>query len=421
MTSDSIWTWTMPLGGFVVSFGIGMLIGVDRERRKESGAGRDAAGVRTFALVALLGTTVASFESVLLVAVFGAAIALLAGAAYLKSVDDDTGITTTVALVVVYVLGALAVRKPEFAAGIGVLVALLLASRSRLHEFARQRLTDQEVLDAILLAAAALIVLPLLPNRAIDQFGVVNPQVIWRLTVAVLLVNAFGYVAIRALGAGTGLPVAGFFGGFISSVVTIGTLGRRARADPGVLAPAIAGAALSSVATVLQLALVLAIANRDLLIRLSVALGAMAVVAAAYGGVFAYVAVRGVQPTQATAGRAFQPRYAIVFALTVTAFLLVCALLADRYGAYGATFGIALAGFADVHSASASAARLQASGILDESQATTALLLAVAANCATKGVVAWTAGGWRYLRAVGPGILLMLATFVLTAGLHTHT
>jgi uncharacterized membrane protein (DUF4010 family) len=408
---------TISLGGFVVALGVGLLIGADRERMKGSGPGRGPAGVRTFALMALLGATAATLQSPVLIAVFGAAAALLAAAAYLRTKGEDPGITTEVALVLTYALGALAIGKPELAAGLGVLVALLLASRSRLHDFIDQRLSDREELDGILLAAAALIVLPLLPDHAVDPYGVVNPQVIWRLTVAVLVVNAFGYVALRTLGPNAGLAAAGFFGGFISSAATIGTLGRRARAEPALARSSVAGAALSSVATVVLLALILAIANRELLARLAFALSLMGIVAALYGLLFFYMAARKPQPMHGVAGRAFQLGYAFIFALAVTVLLLVCAFLADRYGAAGATIGIALAGFGDAHSAAASAARLLATARLDESSAVTAMILAVSANSVTKIIVAFMTGGWPYARALGPGIILMLAAFSVSVWL----
>ena len=144
-------------------------------------------------------------------------------------------------------------------------------------------------------------------------------------------------------------------------------------------------------------------------------LGLMGLAAAGYGAFFAYIAARNAKHTYPMMGRAFQPRFAILFALMITAFLFIAAFLADRYGAQGATLGIALAGFADAHSASASAARLLATGSLNERAAVVAMILAVTTNSATKVIVAWKSGGGRYVRAVAPGILLMLAAFALGA------
>lgn len=406
-----------PAGGLLVALGVGLLIGVERERSAAAEGGRAAAGVRTFTLAALLGAAAALLDAPMLAVALGAGIALLATVSHLRTSGEDPGLTSEVALLVTFTLGVLALGQAQLAAALGVLVALLLASRSWLHELARRRLSDQELLDAILLAAAALIVLPLLPDRSVDPYGVLNPRVIWALTVVVLLINACGYLALRTLGAKIGLPVTGFVGGFVSSTATIGALGARARRAPAFLSPAIAGASLSSVATVVQLALVLLITSPALLARLAPGLALMGAVAVAYGALFTWRAAGDAAGAETLPGRAFQPRHALVFALTVTVAMLIGAFLADRFGAIGATFGIAFAGLADAHSASASAASLQTSGALTAGAALQAVLLAVSANALTKALVAWTSGGWSYARALWPGLVLMIAALWLGAAL----
>jgi uncharacterized membrane protein (DUF4010 family) len=407
------------LPGLAVALGIGLLIGVERERRKGQGVQRAAAGVRTFSLAALLGASAVLLGSPLIVAVLGAGIVALTMASYWRSRDSDPGLTTEVALILTFVLGALAPAHPQLAAGLGVLVALLLVSRSPLHDFVSHRLSDEEVRDAILLAAAALIVLPLLPDHAVDRYGVVNPQMIWRLTVLVLLINALGYIALRTLGPASGLALAGFFGGFVSSVATIAAMGSRARDQTSLRAAAVAGAALSSVATVVQLALVLAVANHQLLVRMIPPLLGAAAVSLAYGAAFAWRAARQAARDAPVTGRAFQPGRAIAVAVAITVTLFLAAVLADRYGALGATMGIAVAGFADAHSASASAASLAFTGILTPASAVLAIVLAVSANTLSKMVAALATGGWSYARALIPGLVLML--FALWGGAWVST
>lgn len=406
MSADGLAGW--PLGGLAVALGIGLLIGAERERSKGEGPARETAGVRTFALVALLGAVAAGLQSVALMIVLAAATALLVAAGYVRTRAQDPGLTTEIAVLLTFAL-----TRAQLAAGLGVLVALLLASRSWLHELLRRRLSDRELLDGMLIAAAALIVLPLLPDRAVDPYGVVNPQVIWRLTVVVLLLNAFGYVAVRTLGATTGLAAAGLFGGFVSSAATIAAMGSRARSQPELVRAAAAGAALSSVATVVQLAIVLGIVQPRLLIPLGPALAATGGVAIAYGGLLVFAATRERHAADVLPGRAFQPRHAIGFALTVTGVLLVAALLEHHFGSGGALLGIGLAGLADAHSASASAAGLTVSGRLTADVALTAVALAVSTNTLTKAVVAWIAGGSGFARAVWPGLALMLAALWL--------
>jgi uncharacterized membrane protein (DUF4010 family) len=406
---DDLAAWLDPqIAGIAVALGLGLLIGLERERSKGAGPSRAAAGIRTFTLVALLGALAAILDRPLLMAVLAAAIALLAAVSHFKATGDDPGLTLEVALLVTFALGLLAPARPLLAAGLGALVALLLASRGTLHEFVRNRLTDREVLDAILLAATVLLVVPLLPDRPIDPYGAVNLQLIGRLTVIVLLINATGYLAVRTLGTHRGLVLAGFFGGFVSSVATIAAMGDRARKHPEQRHAAIAAAALSSVATVVQLAVLLAVVAPAVLLELSVPLAVAGAAAIAYGGFYTYRAAWTDEPAQAMAGRAFRPRQALAFALTVTLVLGLSALLASEYGSAGASAGIAVAGFADVHAAGVSAAGLAATAGIGNVVAAALVLLAFTTNSLTKAFVAALSGGWSYFRAVVPGLALML-------------
>ena len=416
-----VWNPQAPLDspqimGMIVAFAAGLLIGVERERRKGDGPAREAAGVRTFTIVSLLGATAALFGSPVLVAVGAAAVGLLALGSYLRSAEGDPGLTTEVAMVMTYLVGALAMTAPQLAAGLGVLIALLLAARGPLHDLVRNRLTDREVLDALLLCGAALVVLPLMPDRAVDSLGILNPWVIWRLTVLVLAINAFGYVAQRALGARLGLPMAGFFGGFISSSATIAAMGTRTTERPASMDSCVAAAALSNIATVVQLVAVLSLVSVNLLQRMLPAFLAMGAVAVLFGIWSAYRAVKRSAATRdEIGGRAFQPRVALVFSVTVTALLYGAALLQDAYGTSGALIGIALGGFADTHSAAASAGALVARDAVTLPVGVWAVLLAVTTNTCTKLIVAGVTGGRRFLRELGPALVAMIAALWVAA------
>src|SRR5450755_4336264 len=140
----------------MVALSIGLLIGVERERRKGEGATRAPEGLRTFALIALLGGLSAQTgrsEVVVLAGLF-AIVAALAG--YWLGDRHDPGLTTEVAFLTTFVLGVLAQTQPALALGVGVGVAMILAAREPLHHFVQSVLTKQELLDGIVLAAAAL-------------------------------------------------------------------------------------------------------------------------------------------------------------------------------------------------------------------------------------------------------------------------
>ncbi len=215
-----------------ISLGIGLLIGVERERRKGSGGGRAPAGIRTFAVASLAGGLSLAFGSEVVLVATTVVIGALLAVSYARSRASDPGLTTEIALLTTVLLGALAIREPVLASGIAVVVVILLASRTRLHRFVKRVLTEQELHDLLLLAAAALVVLPLAPDRAVGPLSVINPRTVWRLVVIFMAISGAGYIGLRLLGPGIGLALSGFASGFVSSSATIGAMGARARENP---------------------------------------------------------------------------------------------------------------------------------------------------------------------------------------------
>jgi uncharacterized membrane protein (DUF4010 family) len=312
------------------------------------------------------------------------------------------------ALVATFVVGVLAASRPLLAAAAGVVVALLLVSRSYLHRFAQTTLTHRELEDAILLLAAALLVLPLLPDRAIDPWGALNPRIVWRLTILVMLINAAGYVAQRAIGTRFGLPLSGLVGGFVSSTAVVASMGRRARDDVHSLHAAVAAASLSNLAMLLQLALVLSAVNLQLLLAVRVSLLAAGVVAVIAGLFFTRSALAA--EGQPVTGRAFSLRTALLFAALFCALILFAAL-AERYlGERGALFGAAAGGFLDAHSPAAAVGSLVSRELLGVPAGAMAVALVLTTNTLTKLVFARSGGRAFFLRLM-PSLAAIVAAF----------
>ena len=393
---------------YFIAGGVGLLVGLERERSKARHGDAAPAGIRTFTLAALAGALAGSFGSMVIATAVLIAVAALSVAAYLRSPGGDLGLTTEVALVLMPMLGMLAHESPELTAGLGVAVALVLAARSRLHEFVRNTLTPQEVHDALLLAGAALIVLPLMPREPLDPWGAVNLRLIWKLAVLIMVINGLGYVALRAMGPRLGLPIAGLMGGFVSSAATHAAMGARVRAAPDLLGGAVAGASLSSLATPVFMAIVLAVAHLPLLMELSVPMLLAALAAAAYGAIFMYNLSS--KPAEALVlGRPFEVRTAVVFAVVIAAMLAISTALVRSVGSAGAVAGIAFAGVADAQAAGASAGALAARGELSIVHAAIATLIAFTGNAVAKVVVSWASGGRRFALRILYGQALVLA------------
>lgn len=394
--------------GFAAALGLGLLIGSERERNKGQGPDRQVAGVRTFTLTSLAGAVALTVGELTLIAV-GLMIGLLVVVGYQKTRGRDPGMTTEIALITTFLLGAWATRQPGLAAGVGVIVAIILAARTRMHDFVQNILTDQELHDALLLAAAALVILPLVPDRTIDPWEVINPRKLWTLAIIVMAINAAGYVAYRTLGARLGLAIAGFFSGFVSSTATIGAMGTRAKAQPALRNGAVAGAALSSVTTILKLFLVVGLTSMTVLRELYIPLIASGVATLVYGALFTLRNVRDKDPQADLSGRPFDPKEALIFVAVVGLTLLVSALLTAWLGSNGLLLASGFAGFADAHAPAVSAASVGATGNVSVQLAVIAILIALTTNTLSKIVVAFSLGDRRYAFALLPGLVLMVA------------
>lgn len=395
------------------ALGIGLLVGVDRERRKGEGTLRGAAGIRTFAAASLLGGVSQFLGGANVLAATALGVTLLSVAAYWRRRETDPGITTEVALVLTVLLGALAMSDPLLAAGLGVTLAGLLFLRASIHKFVKSVLTERELNDALVLAAAALVVLPVIPDRYIGPFQAFNPRTLWLIVVLVMTMGAVGHVARRLLGPRFGLPVTGFAGGFVSSTATIGSMGHLVKTHPQLLPSAGAGAALSSVATVIQLAAVLAVTSRSTLSALLFPLCASGVVALIYGAVLTLRALR-TKPPKEESGRAFSILGALILAATISFMLFLAAAIQAWLGTTGVLLATALAGFADAHAGAASVAALVPSGRLAALDAVAPVLAVLTTNAVTKAIVAG-ASGEKFALHVVPGLILMIAAAWLAA------
>jgi uncharacterized membrane protein (DUF4010 family) len=387
---------------------VGLLIGIERERNKGTGPRRAAAGVRTFTLIALAGAISLELGGPPAFLIVAGVIGVFAAISYVRTFRQDAGLTTEVAMIVTVLLGGLALNEPRVAGALAVVVTIILASRTKAHDWIKNVLTDEEVRDGLLLAAAALVVLPLLPKEPVDPWGVVDLRKLWTLAVLVMAINGLGYIAVRALGAKVGLAVAGFFSGFVSSTATIGAMGARSKARAELHGSAVAGAAASSIATVVQLAIVVGLVSMATLEALLPSLLLSGLTAMAYAGLFTLRSVRETTQQELPAGRPFSPKTALLFVLVVGVALAISTLLTNWLGDRGLLLAAGIAGLGDTHAAAISAASLAASGKTEVPLAAIAVLVGFSTNAVSKAVVAFSLGDRRFAFQLLPGLVLMV-------------
>ncbi len=267
---------------FAVALGLGMLIGLERERAKGEEGG---AGVRTFALIALAGAIAGYLQDSLgqdwfALAIFFAVGALLISSYVLTGLRGDTGITTEVSALLAFLLGLLCAHgQLQMAAWLAVAMALMLALKDWLHRLAR-RIDASDVEATLKFAIVTLIILPLVPDRNYGPvpLDVLNPYKVWLMVVLISGLNFVSYLLIKIVGAEHGIGIAGLLGGLASSTaVTLG-FSRRSR-QPGADASALAlGILLAWTVMFFRVVVMTWLISGPLGLRLAMAMGALCVV-----------------------------------------------------------------------------------------------------------------------------------------------
>lgn len=403
-----------------VALAIGFLIGLERgwQMRNEPEGGR-AAGLRTHALGGLLGgiwgaLTLARPDdglTALALAFSVFAVAVLLFRAREAREEQTFGMTTVVAAMLAFALGALAVLGNMAAAGaMGVATAALLAFKDALHGWLRN-ISWEELRSGLLLAAMSLILLPLLPDRTIDPWATFNPFELWLLTVMIAAISFAGYVAIKYAGDRSGIVMTGVAGGLASSTAVTVTLGEMAKEHPEKSNQLAAGALFSAATMVARVLTVVTLVGAGLLTRVGLPLlaGGAALLATAF--VLLRGDKNGVAGGRLALTNPFELSTVLKFGLLLTAVTVVSRLLINAGGGEGVYLLAALSGIADVDAITLSMSRLAATPQSD--LAANAILIVVAVNSIAKAVIGWVAGGESYGRrlsvaaaaAIGAGFI----------------
>jgi uncharacterized membrane protein (DUF4010 family) len=407
-------------GDFAIAILLGALVGIEREKRKEEEEGGGIAGLRTFTLLALLGAA-AGFLAHSLSAPWIVAAALLIVGAFVvagyfvaaRAEPESTGLTTEVAAVVVFLLGAMVMLGfAELAIGLGVLTAALLAYKRPLHSFV-DKLGWDDVYAGLRLLIATFIALPLLPNRPIDPWGALNPYTLWLLVILISSLSLIGYVLTRLLGPARGTALTGLAGGLVSSTAVTLSFAREGSDKPKKSAALTCGILLAWAVMFLRVIVLVAVVNRALLPHVLVSFLVMAMIVGGFAA-FLYYRGNGVDGGAGKEGvnveNPFSLTAAAKFAALFAVVLLAVKIVQDYFPLTGLYAVAAVAGLADVDAITLSMSEFAKSA--DARIAAIAIAIAALTNTIVKCGMAFVLGGPSFGR---PLLLATIAT--LLAGL----
>ena len=402
-----------------IALAIGLLIGLERGwRARDEAEGERAAGLRTHALAALLGGVWAAIAQpyggagVIALAIAFVFVGALIGVYRYRETEHDAtfGATTVVAVSLAFALGAFAVIGDiQAAAAAAVATTALLALKSFLHGIVK-RMTWDELRSGLALLAMSFILLPVLPNRAIDRWGAINPFELWLLTVFIAVISFAGYVAVKLVGYRRGLAVAGMAGGLASSTAATATMSRLARENPAAIDALAAAAIFANAVMAPRILIVLGLLNFDMALKLAPPLVAGGLVYTLAG--FVLMRRNGGAAREGESALTIKNPldFESVFRFgALLALVMVLARVVARFAGSGGVFALAAAsGVADVDAITLAMAR-QGGVEIGAGAAVAAVLIAVASNTAAKAAIGHVLGG----AAMGARLIAVSALAIL--------
>ena len=387
---------------------LGLLVGAERYRGRDPGE-KQSAGVRTFAIVCLLGAVCGLLGTVAFTTITFAAIAGLVLVGYWRSPTDSLGTTTELAAMLVFWIGYLLNSLEAAAVSLGIVLTIFLASKRTLHNFVKDQISEAEFDSTLKFLAVVLVIYPILPDRELGPWGFFNPSQVWGFVILVSTISYAGYFLVRWLGKRRGLMLSSLAGGIVSTTAVTLTLADRARQAPqasrlfgvvAVLANAVQGP---------RLVLLVWIVNRDLALSLAGPLLGMAVAGLA-GSWLLSRRLQGQVDVDFPLRNPYSIWPALKFGLFFVGILLLVEAARFGLGDRGILLASAIGGLGSTSAVALSVSELLGQGSLSPLVATGSILAAVTAGVLSKWTLSLINGTRQMAFWLGGGLLTMLAT-----------
>lgn len=401
----------------LVAIATGGLIGLERERRPT----RKFAGLRTLALLCgggPIAVHIAQQEGQpLVIAIYlGLAAAFAIAVVYVRFVltEEDVGLTTSVTVFLVALLGVLVGYEQFFeSTSIAIVLVVLLSEKERLHRYV-ENVSDRELLDSLKLGALVFILYPIVPATPIDPFGVLSLREVLLFAIFVLLIEFTSYVSMQQLGGSRGLAVTGLLAGGANSFAAAGVLARISNQSRDVLDAASAALLLATVSMIVRNTGIAVVLATGLLWALWQPIVAMVGVTVAItivlwtrGDVYEQFDLDLESPLSLVAAAKFSVAYAAILLVSV-----VAEAWFGNLGLYATAFAGGLVSSAAV---AVSAATVFNDGAVGTNQAAGMVVLGITASLTAKIVLVEVVSGRMRSKAAAPMALIAVVGIVVFA------
>lgn len=395
-----------PLEAFATSLGVGLLIGMERERRPDS-----AAGLRTFALTSMLGCLFAMLGEktggpwLLAAGLLVIAAAMVASNFSAQQEEQYRGFTSEAAIIVTYGLGAAIWHGyATLAVMLAITTTVLLYFKAEMRKVS-ERMTPKDINSILQFAVLSLVILPILPNFDYGPYNALNPRQIWWMVVLISGLALSGYLALRIIGAQHGAALLGIFGGLASSTATTLMFSRHARDHEHLIRMSAIVILIANVMVMIRLGFVSSVVAPGLLVPIATvfACGILPGVAMALYG-WKILRAAGELPMPEVKNPT-ELKTAISFGLLYAVVLLASAWLQDIAGNKGLYIVALASGLTDADASVLSTLRMYNLEKVPSGEAVIAVTLALMANLAFKISLVVSIGGGKLARYALPGLL----------------
>ena len=402
-----------------IAFGLGLLVGLQREK-----ANSELAGVRTFTLIAILGVLAGflsrDYQNPFILPVLGVALtSLLVAANFIKIkvfTNPDVGQTTEVAALLMFAIGAYLVMGDRvLGIVIGVSMSVLLYVKERLHGFIN-RLQEKDLSAIMTFAGISLVVLPILPNKTYGPYNVLNPQNIWLMVTLIVGLSVLGYFIYKFVGKKLGIISNGVLGGLISSTATTVSYARKT-VDTASISKMAAfvitvASAISLARVMVEIGVVIPEKLPVILLPLMVEFVVMALICL---GMFYSINKDSKDDTMPEPENPAEFKSALVFGLLYGAILLAVAFANEEFGDDALYIVAIISGLTDVDAITLSLSQLIKIDALNVSTGWKLILLASLSNLVFKGVMAGILGTKQLAKwiALSFGIAIIVGIFLI--------
>jgi len=331
---------------------LGMFLGLEREWSHKD------AGIRTFALISLLGAIFTIIgDQLLLVAgatlVIAMSVLLAVQSLIARDAEAGLSLTTSASMFVAYGVGVLvASGYVTESVIVAVLSSLLLVLKRELHEFA-WGLSREEMRSATEFSILAFVIYPLLPHEAFGPWNAIDARTIWLLVIAVSAIGLVNYVMVKRY-EGRGLAATGFFGGLVNSTAVIAEMAQRAATDASLRNLAVGAILIANAAMAVRNAIIVIPFVPRAAFIVGIPLGAIAVT----GLVLSLYVSDWNQDLETNLTSPFSLRNALVFGGLFLIILLAAAGAEATFGSSGFLVTTFIAGMVSSGSATATAVTL---------------------------------------------------------------